>query len=106
MSRTGGEKPSVRAWRLLWDLAGIVGVDPGALTLRELAWMAEARSRAAWKRTSSVLALVANVHRDPEKCRARKPEDFDPYHAGDSDVVIDGGGFKTLKQFFVDRKGG
>jgi len=72
--------------------------------------MAEARSRAAWKHTSSVLALVANVHRDPEKCRARKPEDFDPYHAdGDGDggdVRIKSGGFKALKQLFTGEKGG
>jgi hypothetical protein len=72
--------------------------------------MAEARSRAAWKHTSSVLALVANVHRDPERCRARKPEDFDPYHADDDgdcgDVRIKSGGFKALKQFFTGEKGG
>jgi hypothetical protein len=72
--------------------------------------MAEARSRAAWKHTSSVLALVANVHRDPEKCRARKPEDFDPYHAGDDgdggDVRIKSGGFKALKRLFTGEKGG
>ena len=43
--------------------------------------MAEARGRAAWEQTSSILALVANVNRDPKKSRAFKPQDFSPYKA-------------------------
>ena len=43
--------------------------------------MAEARGRAAWEQTSSILALVANVNRDPKKSRAFKPQDFSPYRA-------------------------
>jgi hypothetical protein len=45
--------------------SGVFGVDPGPLTLRELLWMAEARAREAWAHTSAVLALIANVNRDP-----------------------------------------
>jgi len=41
--------------------------------------MAEARGRAAWAHTSSIMALVANVNRDPKKTRAFRPSDFNPY---------------------------
>ena len=40
--------------------------------------MAEGRSVALWNHTSSVLAMVANVYRDPKK-RAMKPADFHPH---------------------------
>ena len=45
--------------------------------------MAEARARAAWARTSAVLALIANVNRDPKKRRPFTPADFDPYATQD-----------------------
>ncbi|MFH1022130.1 MAG: hypothetical protein V1809_01935 [Planctomycetota bacterium] len=41
--------------------------------------MAEAKGRADWGRTSVVLAVLANTHRDPKKTRAFKPADFNPY---------------------------
>ena len=43
--------------------------------------MAEARGRDRWAHTSAILALVANVNRDPKKTRPYKPADFDPYRA-------------------------
>jgi hypothetical protein len=45
--------------------------------------MAEARGREGWVHTSAVLALIANVNRDPKKTRPFKPSDFDPYSAKD-----------------------
>lgn len=41
--------------------------------------MAEGRERSEWARASVLLALIANAHRDPKKCRPYGPEDFDPY---------------------------
>ncbi len=41
--------------------------------------MAEARQRHDWSIASSVMALLASVHRDPKKRRAFKPSDFDPF---------------------------
>lgn len=42
--------------------------------------MAEGRSRAEWGHTSSVLALLANCHRDPKRRRKPfTPSDFNPY---------------------------
>lgn len=45
--------------------------------------MAEARGREAWAHTSAILALIANVNRDPKRTRPYKPGDFDPYSARD-----------------------
>jgi hypothetical protein len=41
--------------------------------------MAAAKQRAAWAHTSSILALLANVNRDPRKHGPFKASDFDPY---------------------------
>lgn len=41
--------------------------------------MAEGRQKEAWGRTSTVLALIANVNRDPKKHRAFRPDDFNPF---------------------------
>ena len=41
--------------------------------------MAEGRSQALWNHTSSVLAMLANVNRDPRKGRSAKPADFNPH---------------------------
>jgi len=41
--------------------------------------MAEARCRERWAHTSAVLALIANVHRDPKRSRVFKPADFNPH---------------------------
>jgi len=45
--------------------------------------MAEARGRADWAHTSAILALIANVSRDPKRTRALRPADFDPYAVQD-----------------------
>lgn len=45
--------------------------------------MAEGRGRQSWAHTSALLALIANVNRDPKKTRPFKPSDFDPYSAKD-----------------------
>ena len=67
--------------------------------------MAEARSRENWARTSAVLALTANCHRDPKKSKTFTPADFNPHALADKrkprtrtrDLGI-------LKQVFVDKE--
>jgi hypothetical protein len=78
------------------------------LTLRELAWLAESRQRDQWNHTASLMALIANVNRDPKKGRLARPEDFHPLrnhrastptptqHPPIADISI-------LKSVFVDR---
>ncbi len=54
-------------------------MNPDEFTLRELVKMAEGRGRLEWGQTSSLMALVANILRDPNKTKAVKPGDFNPY---------------------------
>ena len=42
--------------------------------------MAEARSKNAWQHTATLLALLANLHRDPKSAKAYAPNDFNPHH--------------------------
>lgn len=55
-----------------------------------------------WAHTSSVLALIANVNRDPRKARAFKPADFNPHTKSktvDQKPMAD---IRMLKLIFVD----
>ena len=65
--------------------------------------MAEARERAAWSHTSAIMALIANVNRDPKKTRPYKPDDFNPLaRRRDGDAVeINKDTISLLKQSFV-----
>jgi len=64
--------------------------------------MAEGRCREHWNHTASILAMLANVNRDPKKLRAFKPDDFNPY-VGTKVVRLDKkDGFKVLKDLFVN----
>ena len=64
--------------------------------------MAEGRGRQSWAHTSAVLALIANVNRDPKKTRAFKPSDFDPYSAKDKrDGAIEVKDMDVLKNAFL-----
>ena len=63
---------------MIWQLAGVVSLDPGPFTLRELVWMADAKQTDAWNHTAAVLAMLANTHRNPKKARPFKPSDFHP----------------------------
>jgi hypothetical protein len=49
--------------------------------------MAEARQRHEWQIAASVLALLANCHRDPRKSRAFRPGDFDPFAQERGEVI-------------------
>lgn len=68
--------------------------------------MAEGHGRSLWEPVSVLCALIANVHRDPKKGRAFKPEDFDPYRTSGRDVIrMDDAGVEAMKAAFVGRKG-
>ena len=87
---------------MIWQLAGIAGVNPGPLTLRELIWMAESNSRQRWAHTSTVLAMIANVNRDPKKHGPFKPADFNPHV--ERAVKIKTSDLSILKDIFVKGK--
>ncbi|MBE3100137.1 MAG: hypothetical protein IMZ44_23710 [Planctomycetes bacterium] len=69
--------------------------------------MAEARGRDEWGRMSSLLALIANVNRDPRRSRPFKPADFNPYEARrpGAGIPLTKKNIRLLKKVFVDRKG-
>jgi hypothetical protein len=41
--------------------------------------MADSRGKDNWNHTSSLLAMLFNINRDPKKQRAVSPEVFNPY---------------------------
>jgi len=51
--------------------------------------MAEGRDGAQWRHTSALMALIANVNRDPKKGKPFEPSDFDPHSITESreDVI-------------------
>lgn len=64
--------------------------------------MAEGRGRAAWDIASSVMALIANVNRDPRRTRAFRPRDFNPYEARRTGgIPLTTANKDLLKQAFV-----
>ena len=65
---------------LILRLAGIAGVNPDPLTLRELAALADARGRFEWEQTASLMALIVNLMRDPKKNKPVKAEEFQPVY--------------------------
>lgn len=41
--------------------------------------MSDARQRHDWSIASTLMAVLANIHRDPKRSRSLKPDDFDPF---------------------------
>ncbi len=75
------------------------------MTLRELVAMAEGRVRESWDHTSVVLALVANVHRDPRRrSDPFMPAEFHPYERprAAEPLKVD---ITVLRDVFVPRPG-
>lgn len=65
--------------------------------------MAEGRIRESWNHTAALLALLANVHRDPRKGRALGPADFHPMRKTPArKPAVLKGSVELLKTVFVD----
>ncbi|NIA06905.1 MAG: hypothetical protein GWP14_04570 [Actinobacteria bacterium] len=67
--------------------------------------MAEGSGRDRWAHTATVLALIANVNRDPKKTRAFKPEQFNPYAVNDRRKQRKSADLTILKEALTGRKG-
>jgi len=64
--------------------------------------MTDARVQDNWSHTSALLALIANVNRDPKKTRAMKPADFNPYSkTAPPDAAKPMADIRMLKDVFV-----
>ena len=71
--------------------------------MRELVAMSESRVRERWTHTACLLAMLANVHRDPKKGRLFKPSDFDPFEQErNNQSPIPVADLSVLKSVFVD----
>ncbi len=67
--------------------------------------MAEARGRDNWQHTSALLALLANIHRDPKRSGPFKPDDFNPYAQRKGAAKVDRKtGFAALRELFVKER--
>ena len=67
--------------------------------------MAEARQHDLWNYASSMMALLANIHRDPKKGRALRPQDFHPLaHARARRRQPLKADISVLKSVFVDNR--
>jgi len=76
----GEKEPPTSLWVSIYQIAGVVGVDPGPLTLRELMAMYESSRDEAWDRTSHVVCMIANCNRDHKKHPDPfSPSDFHPF---------------------------
>ncbi len=65
--------------------------------------MGEARSQILWNHTSSVLAMLANIHRDTKRPKVYHPSDFNP-HAKKRIQRRTMVGIQALKHVFIDRQ--
>ena len=65
--------------------------------------MGEARSQVLWNHTSSVLAMLANIHRDTKRAKVYHPTDFNP-HAKKRIQPRTMVGIQALKHIFIDRQ--
>jgi hypothetical protein len=64
--------------------------------------MAEAKSKDSWQHTSTLLALLANINRDPKKQKAFAPDDFNPYkNEQKKKPILKGKDLRILKDVFV-----
>ena len=66
--------------------------------------MAEAKGRTAWGHTSAILALVANVNRDPKKGKPFTPADFNPFELRKRKGPLPKADIKLLKRLWVDNQ--
>ena len=64
--------------------------------------MGEARSQMLWSHTSSILAMLANIHRDVKRSKIYHPSDFNP-HAKKRIQPRTMVGIEALKHVFIDR---
>jgi len=63
---------------VIWEWAGVCGIDPRPLSLRQLHWAVDGAQKDRWNHTAELLALTANAHRNPEE--RKQPYTSDEFH--------------------------
>ena len=87
---------------IYWN-AGVAGVDPGAFTWRELAWMAEGRSRLEWAQSSIMMQFLYAAVRDP-KGETLSAADFNPHAKASHERRVPKGPLPTVDFGFIPNK--
>ncbi|MCX6984908.1 MAG: hypothetical protein NT118_09200, partial [Lentisphaerae bacterium] len=87
---------------LVWNHAGVLGVDPGPFTLRELSLLAKSRKKESWHRISAVLAQNHNMNRTSNADPVRSPDDYNPYaeHKEETRIVDTKLAFSIMKEIW------
>ena len=62
----------------MYELAGIVCINPDPFTLRELEWMARGKQKCEWGHTSNLCYYLVLPHKD--KDTQLSPQDFNPFY--------------------------
>jgi hypothetical protein len=62
----------------------------------------ESQQKCDWGRTSSLMALIFDMFRDPKKTKAVKPSDFNPTFSKKNRPKIQGT-LQDLKDFFIPK---
>lgn len=62
---------------MIWEIAGILSINPLPYTFRELAWMVKAHQNDIWVKISHVMASALNAN--PFLKEAYKAADVNPY---------------------------
>lgn len=65
--------------------------------------MVEARQRDNWTHTSAILALTANINRDPKKTKVFQPDDFNPFVAQQRKHEADHVSLEEMKGLFTGK---
>lgn len=63
--------------------------------------MLDGKQRHDWSIASAVMAIVANINRDPKRSRRLNPSDFDPFAKRQRPIRV---GVSVLKDVFIDGK--
>jgi hypothetical protein len=65
--------------------------------------MSQSRTQEQWNHTAALLAMLANVNRDPKKGRAFRPLDFHPSQTRSAQKPLKAD-ITLLKSVFVDSR--
>jgi hypothetical protein len=76
--KSGDAKEPGWTIRLVYEYAGIIGIDPAHFSLRELQWMATGKMSHNWDWAAPLICWTANVNL-PKKHRL-KMQDVHPYY--------------------------
>lgn len=88
---------------MIWTLAGVLGVEPWRLTLRQMLVMHKAKAQFLWNQTASIVAMIHNVN--ARRSDQKPPDFFNPFgrKKEESIQVTPQQGIKILSSLLVQK---